>query len=80
MKKLLLIALTAIMMVGCSISVEDDAKYCEENYHVIIYDSCEYLSHKTRISGGITHKGNCRFCAERRRAEIREIVELLKDK
>jgi len=30
--------------------------------YTLTYDSCEYV----KISEGITHKGNCKFCKERK--------------
>ena len=78
MKKIILLALTTLMVMGCKNSVEEDTKDCEENYHVIILDSCEYYSSAFRYD--LTHKGNCRFCAERRKQELKELVEQLKEK
>ena len=43
-----------------------------------VLDSCEYI--QFLIPGGfpcITHKGNCRFCEERRKKEIKETVDKL---
>ena len=78
MKKLLLLALTAMIMVGCD---NTDA-----NGHIkldggidtpssILIDSCEYIS----WSYGLAHKGNCKFCAERRKQELKELVRQLKN-
>jgi uncharacterized lipoprotein NlpE involved in copper resistance len=78
MKKIILSALTAFVMMGCENSVEKDTKLVDENYHVIIYDSCEYISGITKWD--LTHKGNCRFCKERRQKELKDIVEQLKEK
>lgn len=55
MKKIILLALTALMMAGCGLSVEDDTKRCTERYHVIILDSCEYYSNTMQYD--LTHKG-----------------------
>ena len=41
-------------------------------YHTIVIDSCEYIESFNRLA----HKGNCRFCAERHRIGLKEIVEL----
>ena len=78
MKKTILLALTALIMVGCGFSVEEDTKRCTEHYHVIILDSCEYYSND--MSYDLTHKGNCRFCKERRQKELEELVIKLKQK
>ena len=75
-KYIILLALSALIMVGCGLDVEDDTKRCKEYYHTIILDSCEYLSNNT--TWDIAHKGNCRFCKERRQKELKELVEQLK--
>ena len=79
MKKLLLLALTAIMMVGC-----DQQQYAnditKDDFGVCVYDSCEYLIAAYGYKGFLAHKGNCKFCAERRKQELKELVEQLKDK
>jgi hypothetical protein len=75
-KKIILLALTALMIVGCESSTESDTEACIKRYHVIILDSCEYYS-DTRTYD-LTHKGNCRFCKERRQKELEELVEQLK--
>ena len=78
MKKIILLVLTALIMVGCRFSIEDDTKKCTEYYHVIILDSCEYYSNTMKYD--LTHKGNCRFCKERRQKELEELVIKLKEK
>ena len=79
MKKLLLLALTAMMMVGC-----DQQQYAndmtKDDFGVCVYDSCEYLIAAHGYKGFLAHKGNCKFCAERRKQELKELVEQLKDK
>jgi hypothetical protein len=43
---------------------------------VVVIDSCEYIQYK---SGNgyrhITHKGNCKFCAERNRKLLTELFK-----
>lgn len=77
MKKLIILALLAVIMAGCSLEGRD----LSDAYVSCEIDSCEYVV----ISGFTdpTHKGNCKFCAEcdsikwkKRKAEI---VELLKN-
>lgn len=80
MKKLILLALTALMMVGC-VNQSDIAKSVEEgDFSTIKYDSCEYLLRVGVSKGYLAHKGNCRFCKERRQKELKELVEQLKEK
>lgn len=76
MKDFILLALTALMMVGCS-----EVKYIKhqtttQDVGVFEYDSCEYIN----IYSGVSHKGNCRFCKERIQKELEELVIKLKDK
>lgn len=101
MKKIILLALTALMMAGCDTRTEEQRynDYLQEQnkvkrqieyqnrwkgYSVIIVDNCEYIVKKIDVSKGLSgylaHKGNCRFCAERRKQELKELVEQLKEK
>ena len=77
MKKLLLLALAAIMMVGC-----DQQQYAnditKDDFGVCVYDSCEYLIAAHGYKGFLAHKGNCKFCAERRNQELKKLIEQLK--
>ena len=80
MKKIILLALTALIMVGC-ISDEEKAKiYGNDGFATLTYDSCEYVFKTAGYKGFFAHKGNCRFCKERRQKELEELIEQLKDK
>jgi hypothetical protein len=74
MKKFILLALTTLIMVGC-LSKRDSNGI---PYDVYVIDSCEYIDGGHAY--GIGHKGNCRFCKERRQKEMKELVEQLKEK
>ena len=74
MKKLLLLALTAMMMAGC----KESGIVNPHKYNVVVMDSCEYITYHEAV--GFQHKGNCKFCVERRKQELKELVERLKDK
>ena len=39
--------------------------------HVVVIDSCEYI----QWGYGLSHKGNCKYCAERRRKEYEAFLE-----
>ena len=80
MKKIILLSLAALMMVGCT---EKDSNGhiaintgSVNNPEILIIDSCEYV----KWSYGLANKGNCRFCKERRQKELKELVEQLKEK
>ena len=80
MKKIILLVLTTLMMVGCG---ESKPVKTDNSYKIIIIDSCEYI--ETKIVGYVTgtlplHKNNCRFCKERKQKELEELVEQLKGK
>ena len=75
MKKLVLLALTALMMVGCKEETEH-----LKGFNITVVDSCEYLIGGRQGYGFFAHKGNCRFCKERRQKELEELVIKLKEK
>lgn len=80
MKKIILFALTTLIMVGCT-EKDSDGNIAvntgsANNPDIIIIDSCEYVNWAYRLA----HKGNCRFCKERRQKEMEELVIKLKEK
>ena len=79
MKKILLLALTTLMIVGCRQPAISDTK---EGLEIVNIDSCEYIKCYTYgfNSYVYSHKGNCRFCEERRQKELEELVIKLKEK
>jgi len=78
MKKLLLLTLTAVVMAGCAKRNADGSIKLDSNItspHVRTIDSCEYI-----LWGyGMAHKGNCRYCAERRKQELKEMIKEMKE-
>lgn len=75
MKKIILLAFTALM-VGCNAEMNRTTEVVE--FTILQIDGCEYL--RLRGYSGFCHKGNCRFCKERRQKELKELVEQLKEK
>lgn len=78
-------------MVACCKHQEVKTKQdqLEYDYHVIIVDGCEYIEKSYRydvgskygaMAGYVAHKGNCRFCKERRKQELEALVEQIKEK
>lgn len=86
MKKIILLALTALMMVGCEYKTDSEIEEAERlnGFNIVVIDSCEYLRKKAQAGyaghGFMAHKGNCRFCKERRQKELKELIEQLKEK
>lgn len=75
MKKIILLALAALMMVGC-INPPDYQRI--DKWQILELDSCEYI--QADGYNGYVHKGNCSFCKERRQKELEEFVKQLKEK
>lgn len=86
MKKIIIFALTALMMVGCMENKEEINKNMfTDDYILKEIDSCEYfMVHvSSYFNGGNylpVHKNNCRFCEERRQKELEELIIKLREK
>lgn len=82
-KKIILLALTAFVMVGCMKRKDNGEpivsdyyrQHSVDNPYLQVLDSCEYI----RWNSAMAHKGNCRFCKERRQKELEELVIKLKE-
>lgn len=70
MKDFILLALISLMIVGCSEVKYTKHQTTTQDVGVFEYDSCEYIT----IYSGVSHKGNCRFCKERRQKELEGLV------
>ena len=84
MKKIILLALTTLIMMGCDFKTEDEVvETCSlKKFNTIVIDSCEYListmPYGNQGFGYFAHKGNCRFCKERRQKELEWLINELK--
>ena len=74
-KKIILLALTALMMIGCGDYKGGKGRPALIGYSNIEIDSCQYIVGYNVLA----HKGNCRFCKERRQKELKEVVKQLKE-
>ena len=83
-KKIILLTLTALMMVGCDMRTQNEIEEQERlnGFIIVVIDSCEYLKDGSGYQGYgyFAHKGNCRFCKERRQKELEELVTKLREK
>lgn len=80
MKKLILFLFITIMFISCNSDIDKTKPtYNINEYKVIEVDSCEYLKRDKGYNGYLAHKGNCKYCAERRKKEIAELIEQLKN-
>jgi uncharacterized protein YcfL len=77
MKKIILLALTTLMVVGCDYKNPDGSYDTSKSLMIqtIVIDSCEYIEGYYTLA----HKGNCKYCAERRKQELKEFVKQLKE-
>lgn len=73
MKKLLLLALLAMIMVGCKDKSYES--YNTDGYSITIIDSCEYIINSNAYGDVVVHKGNCKFCMERNKKMMKEQVD-----
>lgn len=63
MKKIIGIIVLSFLMFSCEPQVYDYAK--SGNIVIVEFDNCEYIFCHATSGWGITHKGNCKYCAER---------------
>jgi hypothetical protein len=83
---LILLALTALMMVGCGTKLKHYSIYCGQKWDILeINDSTyfivpKYEEYSTPYVLNLNDKDSCYFCKERRQKELKELVEQLKKK
>ena len=81
MKKLILLFALVFVMCWCVQKEEDGSLKLNTGLlnesHVVIIDSCEYISYNGGY--GLAHKGNCKFCAERKMKEQEELIRKIKE-
>lgn len=75
MKKIVILASIILFAMGCK--KKEPQTYTTNEYMVEIMDSCEYIFYN--YSYGFQHKGNCRFCIERRQKELDYLINKLKE-
>lgn len=85
MKKIILLTLTALIMVGCEYKTDAEIEKAKSlnGFNIVVIDSCEYLKRSESAAyagfGYLAHKGNCQFCAERRKKELEALVGQIKE-
>lgn len=70
MKKLVLLALSVMIMPGCDKSISS-----VDGYKIVIVDSCEYIRNESYYGRVIVHKGNCKYCQQRLRQMMWEVQD-----
>jgi len=66
---------------SCSVSTSENKKATashidgnvvkNQGIQILTIDSCEYVWVKNGYGAGLTHKGNCKYCAERARSSLK---------
>jgi len=79
-KKIIILFLLSFLLSSCNFNENKNSSFKLKNndnditftnYEIIVIDSCEYILYQSTYNyKEITHKGNCKFCAERRKKEI----------
>ena len=73
MKKLIVLALLATMMVGCAEETPKSNRV--DGFNIITVDSCEYIVRSYYKGGVMAHKGNCKYCLERNKKMIKAQID-----
>ena len=69
------ITFAIVLMIGCTDGIDADKvdHSSGKNYSTVVVDSCEYIEFDDGIFDqrvySITHKGNCKYCIERKKYE-----------
>lgn len=83
MKKIILLALTTLTIVGCDNRTYAKIEEAErlKGFNIVVIDSCEYLENSETFGyqgyGYFAHKGNCRYCQKRMRKIMLEVRDSL---
>lgn len=82
--KTTILLLMSFLICSCYYDKQDGVKTSKPDYNdyvpnfkTIIIDKCEYIFAAPYMSyrGYLAHKGNCKFCAERRKKELESITK-----
>lgn len=95
MKKLILLLTLVFVMCGCETNISETNKgkilsddgFKTINPEIVMIDSCEYIvcysiggtQSMTWTQPIYIHKGNCKYCAERRKKEQEELIRKIKE-
>lgn len=72
-----ILALSILLLTCCTPITKEELRQLEFHYgkpDVLEFDSCEYVILKAGHVLGLAHKGNCKYC-EQRRKEVRNEQE-----
>ena len=65
------------MLLGCEYKNPDGSYDTQKSMDLrtVVIDSCEYISAYHQLA----HKGNCKYCAKRRKKELKELIKAIKE-
>ena len=79
--KAFFILLVMCCFFSCSVSTSENKKATASNIddnvvknqgiQILTIDSCEYVWVKNGYGAGLTHKGNCKYCAKRSKCSLK---------
>lgn len=79
-KKIIFLTFTALVMAGCD-TEQSDGTYKPYIYKTYTIDSCEYVGYAAGSNSDyLAHKGNYKYCTERRKQELEDLAIKLKEK
>ena len=69
----------ALTFIQCTSNRYNQQPFIENipNYQVVEVEGCEYIY--SEYHSRIIHKGNCKYCEERRKQELNEIKQLIRE-
>lgn len=70
MKKIMVFILVSMLLMGCY-QVGTSYNYIPGGGRIVVLDNCEYISTGYKLA----HKGNCKYCEERRKKEQEELIQ-----
>lgn len=73
-KILIIMALCLFVMASCDKSRDDGTYNPSYEPRTYVIDSCEYIGWLSGYSSVLAHKGNCKYCEERRKKEMAQWI------
>ena len=70
----MLLVIATLMIMGCD-QQQIANSITKDYFGICVYDSCEYLIAMNGYEGFLAHKGNCKYCKERRQKEVEELIK-----
>jgi len=73
------ICMFIVIFICCRPQKDVARRVTSDDFAVIEYDSCEYIFRSSGHQGFLAHKGNCKYCAKRRKQELQDIIKAMEE-